>query len=56
MCKDKGDFSKDTIVLEIEGLKTPAMSLESELDANKTLGRIERVRKIEEVLRKRREG
>ena len=54
--REKGDFSKEMIILDLEGFKIPAMSLKSELDAYKTLGRIEKVRKIEEVLRKRREG
>jgi hypothetical protein len=51
--KKKSDLSKEIIILDLGEFKIPAMSLDSELEAYKTLGRIEKVQKIEEVLRKK---
>jgi len=53
--KEKG-LCKDLIVLDLGNLRVPAMSLRSELNAYKILGKTEKVRKIENVLRKKEEG
>ncbi|RLG41309.1 MAG: hypothetical protein DRO05_04255 [Thermoproteota archaeon] len=45
----------DLVILDL-GVRVPAMSLRSELDAYKILGKTEKVRKIESFLRKKEEG
>ncbi|GEM_PF-6644112 len=51
----KKGLQQEAVILNLGTFKVPAMPLKSEPEAYKTLGRIERTKKIEEVLRKKKE-